>query len=63
MPETVPIAPPARPAGISGSFPISTGRPSSRYGATRSKGDSLTFRPARLSTDSRMRRITSTGSG
>ena len=53
MPDTVPIAPRATPAGMSGSLPMRTGSPSSRYGSTRSKGDSLTFSPARLSTDSR----------
>ena len=63
MPDTVPIAPRASPSAMSGSLPISTGRPSSRYGSTRSNGASLTLSPARLSTDSPMRRMTSTGSG
>ncbi len=63
MPDTAPIAPRARPAGMSGSLPMRTGSPSSRYGSTRSNADSLTFNPARLSTDAPMRRMTSTGSG
>ena len=63
MPDTVPSAPAAIPAGMSGSLPMSTGSPSSRYGATFSNGDSLTFRPARLSISAPMRRMTSTGSG
>ena len=57
-PETAPVAPPARPCGISASGPTKMSSPSSRYGSKRSHGVSETFRPTKFDASSRSSAMT-----